>query len=311
MLGDTRSLGEDRSLSSIIWLASYPKSGNTWLRALLTNYLSPGDEPADINSLGAGGGEHAASRALFDELVGVQASALDRSAISRLRPELYRRLASSSQEDVFVKVHDVWTCTDGGEPMFPEDVTRTVVYILRNPLDVAVSWAHHRGVGIEHTVGQMCGGPAPDDRPGHLGGQLPQQIGSWRRHVHSWLDASGLRCHVVRFEDLRADPERAFARVVDACGLPTDPGLVRRAVAFSDFAELRRQELERGFAERSPNARGEFFRRGEVGGWRDDLPVELALRLTECSRDMMSRFGYLDKSNPAEVWLGAQLTVGA
>jgi hypothetical protein len=310
MLGDTRSLGEDRSLSSIIWLASYPKSGNTWLRALLTNYLSPGDEPADVNKLGAGRGEHAASRALFDELVGVQASALDRPAISRLRPELYRRMAAASQEDVFVKVHDAWTCSDSGEPMFPDDVTRTVVYIVRNPLDVAASWAHHRGARIEATVTQMCDGRAPGNNSGHLEDQLPQRVGSWRRHVHSWLDVSGLPCHVVRFEDLHMDAERTFARVVDACGLPADPGLVRRAVAFSDFAELRRQELERGFTERPPNARGEFFRRGEVGGWQEELPAELARRLIESNREMMARFGYRDESNPAEVGLGAELTVG-
>lgn len=297
-------------MSSIIWLASYPKSGNTWLRALLTNYLSPGDQPADINHLGAGRSEHAASRALFDEVVGVQASALDRRVISRLRPELYRRFAAVSQEDVFVKVHDAWTCTDSGEPMFPQDVTRTVVYLLRNPLDVAVSWAHHRGARIEETVTQMCDGPAPDDDSGRLGAQLRQYIGPWRRHVHSWLDASGLRCHVVRFEDLRTDPERTFAQVVGACGLPVDAGLVARAVAFSDFAELRRQELERGFAERHPNARGEFFRRGEMGGWRADLPAELALRLIESNREMMLRFGYLSESNGAEVGLGTELPVG-
>jgi hypothetical protein len=291
-------------------LASYPKSGNTWLRALLTNFLGPGDQPADINNLGAGRGEHAASRALFDELAGVQASAFDRPAIDRLRPEVYRRLAAASKEDVFIKAHDAWARTDAGEPMFPAEVTRVVLYVVRNPLDVAVSWAHHRGVTAAATVTQMCGGPAPDDDQGHLGGQLPQHIGSWHGHVRSWLDASGLPCHVVRFEDLHRDPEPTFARVLEACGLPADPALVRRSVEFSDFAELRRQELERGFGERSPNARGEFFRRGKVGGWRTDLPGALALRLTDCNREMMMRFGYLDGSNPAEVGHGAELPVG-
>lgn len=39
---------------NIYWLASYPKSGNTWMRILLTNYLRDGDEPADINNLDGG-----------------------------------------------------------------------------------------------------------------------------------------------------------------------------------------------------------------------------------------------------------------
>jgi hypothetical protein len=280
------------------------------LRALLANYVSGTDEPVDINNLGAGRGAHAASRILFDELVGIQASALDDRVVARLRPALYRRFADGLPEEMFVKVHDEWTRTDSGEPMFPEDVTRAILYIVRNPLDVAVSWAYHRGAPIETVVAQMCDGRAADDRSRSLGGQLPQHIGSWRGHVNSWLDGSRMRCHVVRFEDLSVDPEGTFAKAVNACGLRTDPDVVRRAVSFSDFSELRRQELNRGFAERSPNARGEFFRRGAVGGWREDLPAELAQRLIERNRETMARFGYVEEPNAAEVTRGAELTLG-
>lgn len=77
-------------MGKIIWLASYPKSGNTWMRALLTNYLCDGETPADINEMD--GGPIASSRVWFDEWVGVEASALSDNAIERLRPGVYRRL---------------------------------------------------------------------------------------------------------------------------------------------------------------------------------------------------------------------------
>ena len=48
-------------MSGIVWLASYPKSGNTWLRVLLTNYLRDTGEPADINHLLGGPGAGSAS----------------------------------------------------------------------------------------------------------------------------------------------------------------------------------------------------------------------------------------------------------
>jgi len=51
--------------SGIIWLASYPKSGNTWLRIFLTNLRCDGEEPVNINELD--GGPIASARALFDE----------------------------------------------------------------------------------------------------------------------------------------------------------------------------------------------------------------------------------------------------
>jgi hypothetical protein len=58
-------------VKSIVWLASYPRSGNTWARAVLTNFLRPSGRPAPINDLLV---RSAASRALFDDWVGFQAS---------------------------------------------------------------------------------------------------------------------------------------------------------------------------------------------------------------------------------------------
>ncbi len=73
----------------IVWLASYPKSGNTWMRAFLSNYLADGDKPVDINSLDTGG-PIASARTIFDEAVGVEASDLTQDEIERYRPRVYR-----------------------------------------------------------------------------------------------------------------------------------------------------------------------------------------------------------------------------
>lgn len=284
------------TMGGIVWLASYPKSGNTWVRILLSNYLADRNEPVDINNLG-GGLYSAGARRLFDEWAGVEASALDLAIVDRLRPDVYRHLARDAGENIFLKVHDAWTRNDRGQPLFPTDVTAAVVYIVRNPLDMAVSCASHWGVELEQAVERVCDPAyclARSDAG--LADQLRQFVGSWSSHVRSWLDESELRCHVVRYEDLRHDPERALSDIVDTCGLARDSGRVRRAVAFSDFRELQRQERERGFRERPPRARGAFFRRGEVGCWRQELPARLADRLAETHHAMMSRFGYLEAS---------------
>src|SRR4030065_1748814 len=103
-------------MAKIIWLSSYPKSGNTWMRVLLTNYLHNSDAPADINKLD--GGPIASARAWFDEWTGIEASAMNDAVIERLRPDVYRCMAGESPGTLYMKVHDARGRTDRGDALF-------------------------------------------------------------------------------------------------------------------------------------------------------------------------------------------------
>ncbi|HEX9022750.1 MAG TPA: sulfotransferase domain-containing protein [Geobacteraceae bacterium] len=282
-------------MAKIVWLASYPKSGNTWIRVLLTNYLRDADTPADINRLD--GGPIASARLWFDEWAGIEASALSDTVVERLRPEVYRCMAAESRDTLYMKVHDAWGRTDRGEGLFPRDISAGVVYILRNPLDMAASCAHHWGVTVDKAVENLCDPEFVIARSlGGMTDQLRQFLGSWSGHAQSWLDESGLPVRVVRYEDLLSDPESAFGQIVRVCGIPHDGARVRKAVAFSAFSEMQRQEEENGFRERSVVAPGPFFRRGQAGAWREELSLDLVKPLIEAHGAMMKRFGYLDKN---------------
>ncbi|MBI2945799.1 MAG: sulfotransferase domain-containing protein [Candidatus Wallbacteria bacterium] len=278
-------------MSQIVWLASYPKSGNTWVRAFLTNYLSGDAQPAAIDSLDVG--VIASSRNCFDEWVGVEAAELDDPLVNRIRPAVYRAMARNASTTLFLKVHDAWSLTDRAESLFPADVTRCAIYIVRNPLDVAVSAAHHNGSSLLESVGNLC------DRFHALGrsergvrSQLPATLRCWSGHVRSWLEESALPVHPVRYEDLLDHPEETFGALVCAAGLPHDSARLRVAIANSRFTELAGQERARGFHERLEVASAPFFRRGKAGTWRDELPPELVSRLLEAHGEMMIRLGY-------------------
>lgn len=282
-------------MAEIVWLASYPKSGNTWMRILLNNYLNDGSEPVDINNLK--GGPIACARFWFDEWVGVEASSLDDKTIERLRPGVYRCLARAEKETLYMKVHDTWRLTDRGEGLFPADCTAGVVYILRNPLDMAASSSNHWSVSLEQAVESLCLKEFTLARSiGGLCDQLEHKLGNWSEHIASWLDNSGLPVHLVRYEDLKRNPVHFFGEVVRFCGLPYDVERVRRSVAFSDFSELQRQERENDFCERPTQTQGGFFRKGQVGGWREELPAHLVMRLIDVHGETMRRFGYLDEN---------------
>lgn len=111
--------------------------------------------------------------------MGLEASVLSDALVERLRPAVYRCLAAESPEPLFMKVHDAWGRSDSGEPLFPADVTAGVVYIVRNPLDLASSCAHHWGVSTAQAVENLCNPEFGAGRsPGGLTGQQRHTFGS-------------------------------------------------------------------------------------------------------------------------------------
>ena len=279
----------------IAWLASYPKSGNTWTRVLLANFLSASDEPVSINGLRARmPGEGACSRLQFDEWTGVPASDCTDDEVDRLRPDVYRAVAAEAARDgarLFCKAHDALRHGPTEAPLFPDDVTVGAVYLVRNPLDVAVSWTFHAGHEDFAASVAMLGDPHAR-LAGHGANQLRQRLSDWSGHVESWLRAPFpvLR---VRYEDLLADIVRQLARMAAFLRLDgaTDERRLRRAAAFSDFARLRENEEREGFKERFPATR-RFFRCGKAGDWRRYLSAAQARDVVRSHERVMAAQGY-------------------
>jgi hypothetical protein len=285
-------------MKGIVWQASYPKSGNTWFRTFLTNFLRDADAPASINALD--GGPIASARRPFDEAVGYDSGELSPDEIDLLRPEVYTQQAREARETVYSKIHDAYTFLPDGRPLVPPEATACALYFVRNPLDVAVSLAHHNGHDrfdrtIQHlSTADYCF--CVTDATEH--NQLRQRLLSWGDHAASWADAPGLRVLVLRYEDMKLRPGDTFGQAIRFLGLPDDPARVKKAVAFSDFDELRRQEEKSGFGEKTARAKS-FFRKGEIGSWREALTPEQADKIVADHRAAMRRFGYLnDRDEP-------------
>jgi hypothetical protein len=279
--------------NKIIWLASYPKSGNTWFRVFLSNLLSSSPAPVDINHLQQS--PIASSRQLFDEGTGLSASDLSNDEIESLRPSVYRQLAAEASEPLFLKIHDAWHQTSNGEPLIPAEVTQAVIYFIRNPLDVAISFAHHSGTEVDKIIGHMAdSGYAFCSRKDRLHSQLEQRLGNWSDHVRSWTRDSGLPVKVLRYEDMKKNTLSTFSAAIEFLGMKFSPEKIARALAFSDFSELKKQELEKGFREKPPKA-ASFFRQGETGSWKSSLSPEQVQSIITCHASVMREFGYLDE----------------
>lgn len=274
-------------MGKLVWLASYPKSGNTWLRAFLHNYLRASDRPHDINRLHemSIAESEAAHFARFDPRPARDWTVSD---VQRMRPAVHRSFTTAYPDLVFVKTHNA-SLVVHGTPLLTPEVTAGAVYLIRDPRDVAVSYAHHLGRPLDETIAFMAD---PEAAIGGDGVNVYERLGSWSIHVHFWTRSPNPRLHVLRYEDLQADPARAFGSIIDWLGEAPPPDQLARAVRHSQFQELRDQEVTRGFVERPAGAPA-FFRSGRSGGWRETLTAAQAARIERDHGAEMTRLGYL------------------
>ena len=275
-------------MRGILWLASYPKSGNTWLRAFLANYLADSRAPIDINTLPDFAYGDMRSN-YYAQVAGKPAGELSWEEVNQLRPRVHRFLAQSRPPPVFVKTHSVLT-TISGVPTITPDATFGAIYIARNPLDTAVSFAHHYGLTMDEGVKALC---FRELRIEPKQGHIPQPVSDWKTHVLSWLRAPGLYLLVLRYEDMVASPQRSFGSVIEFLKLRKDRERLQRAIRHSSFRVLAEQERRSGFVERARGA-DRFFRRGGVGGYRHELSAQDIQALVGQHREMMTELRYLD-----------------
>lgn len=270
----------------IYWLASYLKSGNTWFRIFLGNLLNGGDEPISIDDLHGDG--IASSRVWIDDVLGFDSSDLYHEEVDRLRPSVYRWFWQDDGVS-YCKIHDAYTYVNG-VPLVSREGTLGSIYLLRNPLDVAVSFAAHMQCSIDQAI--ACMGKQ-NFSLASTRTQVRQKLLSWSEHVKSWADAEGLDRLVIRYEDMKMKPLETFTEAAKFLGLPHDEERIGKAIRCSDFGELQRQEAEKGFGE-IVHQQQRFFRKGKIGDWKESLSETQVKKIVTDHFEVMLRFGYID-----------------
>lgn len=276
-------------MGNILWLASYPKSGNTWMRAFVQNFFTNARTPLPLNEIGGGGLTTAATTLRWFEALDKRPSAeWSTDDINRMRAPAQKVIADSFPSSVFCKTHAPVMFLNG-HPTINLSVSTGAIYIVRNPLDVAVSFADFQGISLDDVITLMATPslvlPRTDDG-------INEVLGSWSQNVESWTGKPNPGLHIVRYEDLHLDAVKTFGGVLEFLQIKAPGERLERAVKHASFKELRSQEDQVGFNERSV-AQKRFFRKGQQGGWRDMLSDAQVARMVDGHREQMARFGYV------------------
>lgn len=271
--------------SMLYWLVSYPKSGNTWLKLMIHEYFR-GKDNAPIRA--------SDSAPIWMQLVSpVPLSRLNYHMQAALRPAAMANLSAAHfGRRVLVKSHH--GCYDLSDvPLFGPAWGRKVLLIVRDPRDILPSLAHHMGYTLDEAFETMCRSFATLERDD---GGLNHIMGTWSQHVSSWINQSLLPVRIIQYEALHADTEgvlRDALRWLDEPDYEIDDEAIERAVERTNFDVLRSREEEEGGYHEQSRHQDRFFRRGEIGSHKDEVPAELVARIEEEHGKMMRVMGYL------------------
>ncbi len=271
----------------IHWIASYPKSGNTWVRAIVDRIVHP-ERPLDLNGLGTLAPSFARLTEKFVARHGIRISDAAPGEVRRWWTPVQREICEAAQAEIFIKTHNVAARFDSGP--FPDpDFSAGAIYILRDPRDVALSYAWHYKMPLGLAVVALCTSTAFNIKQERHG--LAELLMSWGEHVFGWTSLKRRPLLVLRYEDLLADPAAGVRAIGDFLARPLSAGQVETIVAATGFNQLKDQEQAHGFNE-SVRREG-FFRTGTAGQWRAIEDQSVFAPLLEKNARMMRKHGYL------------------
>jgi hypothetical protein len=243
-----------------VFLVSYPRSGNTWTRFLLGSLIDR-DDPVTFTNI-----ESRIPEIYFNR---------DRALRGLPRPRL-------------LKSHECF------QAHYPR-----VIYVVRDPRDVAVSFYHHNvkarnipdGYAMESFV------------PRFIAGEFDRKFGCWRDNVLSWIALRGEDSNflMLRYEEMKKDTPGSLlgiAAFLERCGfrnIDSSPAALRRAIELSSperMRELEKQESSSWVLTKRTRSDKPFVRTAQAGGWRSQLAPESVEAIESAWGDLMLNLGY-------------------
>ena len=276
------------SNKKIVWLASFPKSGNTWLRLFLYSYLQ-GLKQIEPNE--------AVKNQLIDSSANLYKKYVDFSLqktskefliqVAKARCAVQKNISCSSGSAVTtIKTHTQHVNWNNS-PTFDFSTAAGAIYIVRNPLDVVISLAPQIGSNIDDAIKQLN---SPNFA---LAGQgnVTQCIGNWSSNILSWYNNKQIPTHFIRYEDMLRTPYTTFGNALRFLKIESNRSRLENAISATNFNKLKKIEKEKGFVEAS-NKSGGFFRNGMEGSWRDVLSKKQIKTIIDSNKEVMGLFDY-------------------
>ena len=276
----------------IIWIASYPKSGNTYLRSFISSYYYSKKGKFD-----------------FDLLLKILQFPSIKFSKKKINSELeasqswiYNQQQFFSGDKIhFVKTHNSLDEYKGNS-FTTKNLSLGAIYIVRDPRNLITSMTHHYSLNYEEAYLKLI-----NDKQTLLEKSTDGDysnftfLGSWSNHYKSWKNTNDFKTLFIKYEDLENDKLDTFKKIVYFINrLKGDTSLINEkklinSINSTNFSNLRNKEENEGFEESIYSRSGKkkrFFNLGFNNRWQKILPKNILLKLNNTLQNDLNTLGY-------------------
>ena len=271
-----------------IFLASYPKSGNTWLRAIILSALQQNNiiNLKDLSKI----------RLLSDKMnftsfknkIYEKKGLIDYDWMSKNIILCQKKLNENTKYNFFFKTHSV-----RHKSFTNETVNAGFIYIVRDPRDVVVSLSNFSGINLDEAINQVV---FNKQLMTNANGAR-ELVSNWELNIKSWLEYKTVPCLFIRYEDLLIKPNNIILKIIAFINIVTNKNILNnkknidKIIKNTKFKILQSQEISNGFNEASKHSK--FFRSGTLNQWKDVLSNTQVQIIDNNLQPLMKYFNYI------------------
>ena len=281
----------------IIWIASYPKSGNTWVRSLLSTYFYSKDGSFNFELLK--NIKQFPSKKYFEFFLN---DFQDIQKVSEYWIAAQDRINFLNEGPTFLKTHSA-LCTLGKNSFTNKNNTKAVIYIVRDPRNIVTSLSHH----FSKTIKEACKFMLTKElmlTKSEFGGDdfgIATVLGSWAEHYSSWKNLKFAPIIFIKYEDLIKNTNDSLLKIISFLekyiSVKVDEEKILKTVKNCAFDRLVDKEKKEGFSEAAKSKIDKkvinFFNLGKKNNWKDLLDSETEKLIRDTFAREMKELNYL------------------
>jgi hypothetical protein len=275
----------------ISWIASYPKSGNTFIRSFLASYLFSDTGKFDFD--------------LLYNILQFPSLKFSKTDLFSKRDAaqnwIYNQNFFFNNKDTFLKTHNTLIEFEGYKFTSPKQ-TKGAIYIVRDPRNVVLSMSHHYSLTYEESFEKMINNEASLlEKTFNNDHSNFTFLGSWSNHYKSWRDNNEFKVLFLKYEDFEENAEKEFKKILSFIyELKNEKFIINNkkfsnALKSTNFTNLKNKENIYGFEESIYSDKGKklnFFNFGFQNKWQKKLPNDIVKKINLSLKNEIIELGY-------------------